>query len=144
MKQLLANLGLLVLRLTGVLLAFHGFDKVFAGPEGASFVEHLAHFEKTRFVAKVHQLGLPLPMVAAWLAALSELVGGAFVAIGIYPRVAAGLAAVTMGVAVFVAHAGDGLDARELALLFLLPMTAVALLGGGEWRADRAWRGKTD
>ena len=144
MKQLLANLGLLVLRLTGVLLAFHGFGKVFAGPEGASFLDHLGHFENTRFVRKVHELGLPFPIVAAWLAALSELVGGAFVAIGIYPRVAAGFAAATMGVAVFMAHAGDGLDAREHALLFLLPMAAVALLGGGEWRADRAWRGKAD
>jgi putative oxidoreductase len=47
-----------------------------------------------------------------------------------------------MAVAFFVHHAGDPLGERELALVYLLAFTTLALIGGGRWSLDRWWTGR--
>ncbi len=130
-KVTLPDVGLLLVRLGGALLVTHGWDKVAAGAKDPS---HWA------FVDSVRRLGFPAPALFAWAAALSEFVGGAAVALGIYTRVAAFLAASTMFVAAFMAHAKDGLDKREMALLYLFPMLGLVMLGGGRLTVDSFWR----
>ncbi len=121
------DLGLLVLRLvSGVALATHGWGKVTdIGP----------------FADGVAQLGFPVPIAFAWAAAISEFFGGIFVAAGLLTRPAALLAATTMAVAVFHAHAGDPFEKREMGSLYLAAFTAIVLMGPGRLALDAAMQG---
>lgn len=138
------DLGQLILRLAGLYLAVgHGWGKVVGLASG-----------DTRFVQGVAEMGFPVPVLFAWAAALSELVGGTLIAVGLFTRWAAALAACTMFVAAFVRHQAasrflswigiapaseESLKAwgnPELATLFLLACAAVALLGPGRFSVD--------
>lgn len=117
------DVGLLFLRLAGLALASHGYEKIF-------------HGDMSSFESDIKDLGFPIPIVFAWAAALSELVGGALVAIGLYTRFAAAFAAVTMFVAAFLRHATDDFETRETSLLYLVIMIALACTGAGKWSVD--------
>jgi putative oxidoreductase len=89
------NIGLFLLRFTGLYLAFgHGHMKIAS----------LMHGEGDRFIAAVAAMGLPNPVLFAWLAALAEFLGGLFVFVGFLTRVAAAFAAIDMVVAAIGAH----------------------------------------
>lgn len=139
------DLALLILRLgfgLGMALA-HGLPKVQALLAG-----------DTRFVQGVAQLGFPYPYAFAWISALTELIGGAALALGLFTRPFASLNAVNMVVAAFLRHrahqqllgaAGirvwteDQLKAwgrPELALLYLLAFAAIAIMGAGAYSMD--------
>src|SRR5262245_2854042 len=118
-----ADVGLVFLRLAGLGLASHGYDKVF-------------HGDMSKFADHVDKLGFPVPIVFAWAAALSELVGGSLVAVGLYTRFAAVFAAFTMFVAAFLQHATDDFKTREPALLYFAIMLALACTGAGKWSID--------
>jgi putative oxidoreductase len=141
------NAALLVMRLSGLYLALgHGLGKVMALASG-----------ETGFVAGIERLGFPQPTAFAWAAALAELLGGLLVALGCFTRLAAALAAVTMGVAAFLRHkahlqglAALGLGAHteetiagwgdpEKALLYLIVLVAIVLVGPGAWSVDQAF-----
>jgi len=113
-----ADAMLTVLRVAaGLMMATHGWAKV---PVSNDFVQ------------SVEGMGFPLPVVFAWMAALSELVGGVLLAAGLFTRFAAFMIAGTMVVAAFIVHAGDPLGARELALLYLA--VCIAFIGSGSGR----------
>jgi putative oxidoreductase len=117
------DLGLAFLRLAGLGLASHGYQKIFGG-----------HMDG--FAGAVKDMGFPLPVVFAWAAAVSELAGGALVAVGLFTRPAAVFGAITMFVAAFLAHATDPFAKRELALLYLVILLALACCGAGKWSLD--------
>lgn len=123
-----ADVGLAFLRLAGLGLASHGWTKVVGGEVQ---------------VGRVEGMGFPLPLLFAWAAALSELIGGFLVAIGLFARVGAAFAAITMFVAAFLYHASDPFAERELVLLYLVAMLAIALLGAGKWSVDGLLRKKS-
>lgn len=125
MKALFDTLTFTLLRVTaGLAMATHGYAKIFGGRmEG--------------FTQGVAEMGFPLPVVFAWAAALTELVGGVLLALGLGTRISAALIAFTMFVAAFIRHAGDPFSARELALLFLAVNIFFAAHGGGKWALDR-------
>lgn len=142
------DLALLLLRLTGLYFAFgHGLGKMTALAAG-----------ERRFVEGVARLGFPAPDLFAWAAALTELVGGLLIALGLATRVAAGLGAVVMTVAAFLRHRAlqqlaitAGLaheepevvaswGSPEMALLFLAIFLALLLLGPGRWSLDHLIR----
>lgn len=126
------DLGLLIVRLiVGGGLFMHGFAKLSAegGMDG--------------FTESVVQLGMPMPEVAAWAAALSESVGGAFIALGIVARIAAVFPAFTMVIAVTMVHWTDVPEklwissGMEMALLYLAGCLAVVSCGAGALSVDR-------
>ena len=140
----LIDLALLVLRLAGVFMAAnHGWGKLTRLMAG-----------ETGFVAGVEQLGFPYPLVFAWAAALTETVGAALVALGLFTRPAAALSAFGMGVAAFARHRAHlqwlsafglgqypadtikGWGNYELALIYLLVFGALALAGAGRFSMD--------
>ncbi len=119
------ELGLLILRLAiGLGLFKHGYGKVFEG--GVDGIENM-----------VTNWGWPLPGIFAWAAALSELVGGALIALGIYTRYAVVVAAATMIVGLIQVHWGaDLIKGGELALLYLAGLATIMCLGPGKVSVD--------
>lgn len=118
----LQSLGLLWLRvLMGTGIAYHGYGKVFGG--------HMDQFREG-----VISLGMPAEM--AWVAALSEFLGGICVALGLGTRIAAFFVFSTMSVAAFLAHAHDPLAKKELALAYWTISGALIFLGAGDFSLD--------
>jgi putative oxidoreductase len=141
--------GLFALRLCGLGLALHGWPKVVALSTAGA---------EAGFVAGVGRLGFPVPLLFAWVAALAELAGGLLVAIGLFTRVAAVLAATTMAVAAFLRHrlahhvlvwlGAIDVDAEtvkswgdpELAAVYCAVFVAIAAMGGGRFSIERLLR----
>lgn len=120
------DLGLLILRLVaGGCMAYHGYGKVFGGI-------------MPQMIEGVGKMGFPAPMVFAWAAAISELLGGILVAVGLKTRISSIFVAITMAVAFFVAHKADPFQMKELAFAYLGVFTALALTGAGKFSLDRS------
>ena len=128
MGSVRAEVGWLIVRVTsGLAIAyFHGYAKVFLG--GASGL-----------VATVGNMGFPYPLFFAWCAALAEFAGGLMVAAGLATRYAAAAVALTMVVALYH-HRNDSFRQMELAIVYLAPMVAAALIGGGRYSLDQGIR----
>lgn len=126
MKKIFNNpdIGLLLFRLfAGLAMAYaHGLGKV-PPPE--------------QLVAGVAAMGFPLPILFAWSAALSELVGGALIAVGLFTRWAAAFLGFTMAVAGFVVHAADPFNVKELAFFYLAACILLVFTGAGKYSLDK-------
>ncbi|HMP89974.1 MAG TPA: DoxX family protein [Kiritimatiellia bacterium] len=128
MKEVTYSIGITILRVaSGVMMATHGYGKIFGGRmEG--------------FTEVVASLGFPVPGLFAWMAALSELVGGICLALGLGTRISAFFLAGTMFVAGFIRHASDPFARKELAFLYLSVMIFFVLAGGGRWALEKLIR----
>lgn len=126
-KALPADLGLTILRLfAGLALAFnHGLSKI---PPPQMFIE------------SVSGMGFPAPTFFAWSAALSELVGGLLLAIGLFTRPAALFILITMGCAAFILHRADPFQEREPALIFGAVALVFLFAGAGRLSLDHFLR----
>ncbi len=140
------DIALLILRLAGFGLAFaHGWQKV----------SMLSSGNGGGFLAGVEALGFPMPLAFAWIAALTEFVGGLCIALGIGTRIAASFAAFTMFVAAFFRHrlfqhilvwlgtltppedVVESWGNPERAATYMLIFVALIFLGGGKFSLDR-------
>jgi putative oxidoreductase len=123
-KTCFTALGLLWLRvLMGAGIAYHGYGKVFGG-------------YMDRVVEGVAKMGFPFPELFAWAAALSEFLGGIFIALGLATRFAALFVFITMSVAGFIVHAADPLDKKELAFAYWTVAGALIFTGPGSLSLD--------
>jgi len=95
-----------------------------------------------RFIGGVESMGFPVPVLFAWLAGLSELVGGFLLAAGLFTRPAALSLVGTMFVAFFIRHGNDPFRDGELAFLYMFVGVAFVGLGSGRFGLDRFIRGK--
>ncbi len=89
------------------------------------------------FIAKVGQKGIPLPELTAPFAMASELVGGLFLALGLFTRAAGLSVASTMLVAALWVHGADPFAKKELALAYAVVGLALAAIGPGRYSLDR-------
>ena len=133
-SPLLDDLAKLVVRVpAGLFLAMHGLAKLKGGVDG--------------FAGGLAEKGFPMPSLFAWAATLSELVGGALVALGLFCRPAAMFAGITMVVAVLSTHAhqikqvgsGQGVG-FEYPVLLGAVFFAVMLAGPGRFSIDQRGR----
>jgi len=90
-----------------------------------------------QLIEGVTGMGFPIPLVFAWAAALSELIGGFLIAAGLLTRQSALALGVTMAVAAFVAHANDPFSSKEMALLYLSACVLLFFQGAGKYSLDR-------
>ena len=119
----LANAGLTLLRIFAgaSLCLMHGMGKL-PPSEG--------------FIAGTAKIGFPLPVLFAWAAAMSEFLGGAFLALGLFTRVSSFFIAFTMLVALLGVHRADPFEKQELAFLYFFISLAFLLKGSGDWSLD--------
>jgi len=114
--------GLTILRVvTGIVFFVHGYQKLF----------HMGIHGVAGFFAHA---GIPLPAVAAVIVTLVEFVGGLLLIAGLATRVAAGLNAIDMTVAILVVHLKNGFSGPagfEHPLAMLGACICLALAGGG-------------
>lgn len=134
------DIGLTIARIClGLGMAIgHGFSKVF--PDGG-------FGPSEQFINGVAKLDFPAPTVFAWLAALTEFLGGLLLAAGLLTRPAAFFLAGNMFVAAFLAHANDPFWAagganKEFALLYCVPFVMFIFTGGGRFAVDALLRKK--
>jgi len=133
----------LLLRLVvGIGFLMHGYAKLSRGPEA--------------FAGVLGTLGVPAPLLLAWLTTLVELVGGIAVLFGAYVSIVAVPMTVVLLTAMIKVHLAYGFFSVKLAevsangirfgsvgveiiLLYLAALAAIALGGAGPWSVD-AWR----
>ena len=87
-------------------------------------------------VSGVESMGLPMPLVFAWIAGLSEFAGGILLALGLLTRPAALFLSFTMATAGLVVHAKDPFNVKEMAFLYLAVFIMYAIRGSGRWSVD--------
>lgn len=96
------------------------------------------------FAAWLADLGVPMPHVQARMAMLSELVGGAMLAVGLFTRPACVVLIFTMIVAGVVGHKGAGYlitndpPGAEYTINLAIVCVMFVLLGPGAWSLDAA------
>ncbi|WP_330444323.1 DoxX family protein [Flavobacterium sp. C4GT6] len=76
------------------------------------------------------------------LVIFAELVCGFFILIGLLTRFSVIPVFITMIIAFFVAHAGDGFDAKAIAFVYMLLCIVIFILGSGKYSADAVLFGK--
>jgi putative oxidoreductase len=83
-------------------------------------------------------LGIPLPVVMAWVVAIVEFVGGIMVLTGFFTRYPAVLLAIIMVVAIFTAKLGadNPFQAMRLDLALLCMSLALMIMGSGKYSID--------
>jgi putative oxidoreductase len=121
-------LGLLMLRLgtCGLLIVQHGWPK-------------LAHFaERSQSFSDPLHVGSPFSLA---LTVFGEVVCAACVLLGFATRFMVIPILIQFGVIIFVVHGADPFNKRELAIMYTIPLLAIALLGPGRFSIDGA-RGK--
>ncbi|HWI35122.1 MAG TPA: DoxX family protein [Burkholderiales bacterium] len=122
----------------------HGFAKLSRGPE--------------TFASLLHALGIPLPLLSAWLTTLVELAGGAAILAGAFVPLASVPMAVVLLTALFTVHLPYGFSSvrlleltatgarfgpvgYEVVLLYLAGLCALVAGGAGPLSIDQ-WRRK--
>lgn len=118
------DLGLLILRvgLSGLMLR-HGIDKLLAFIGGDMSI-----------------VGNPIgigELLSSILILIAEFIAPVLIIIGLKTRLMSIPVIIAMAVAAFVAHAGDPLAKKELALLYLVGFLAIGLMGAGKLSMDR-------
>lgn len=117
------DLGLLLLRVTvGVfMLVFHGLPKL------QNFAELSQTFPP--MLGMSSQVGLTLIIFAEVFASIALI-------LGLFTRLATIPLIIGLGVASFVAHAGDPMSAREMSMLYFLLYIVILLTGPGKLSLD--------
>lgn len=123
------NIGKLLLRLTlGVLMLFHGMQKLKMGAEGMKGLLINAGF----------------PEMLVYGVYLGEVIAPIFIILGLRTRVSAVVYSFTMAFAIYLAHSKEifilnaktGGLAIELPLLFFLSALSLVFLGAGKYSFD--------
>lgn len=128
------DIALLIGRIgLGVIFFAHGWQKLVTnGIDGVT--------------AGFTAMGIPLPGVSAWFAAIVELAGGAALILGLAVPLVALLLAIDMVGALFLVHLDAGLfvtdGGYELVLALAVGAVMLAGVGAGRYSVDALLRGR--
>lgn len=125
------DFGLLLIRaMVGVVLMFHGSQKLFGWFGGKGMED---------FTLALDAMQIPMPQVAAYLSAGTEFVGGLLLVVGLLTRLVAIPVAFNMFVAAFKVHgAAFSLEQGGMEYALTLGVVAAALIftGAGQLSVD--------
>lgn len=117
---MLRDAGLLLLRLgVGGTMMAHGYPKLLGGPDkpapefltkalGPNFSEAVEKGGPGNFAQGLEQMGVPQPLLSAYLAGLAEFGGGLGILLGLKTRLAALAVILNLGVAIKMVHWKSG------------------------------------
>ena len=122
------DIAKLLLRVTvGIMILFHGFEKIIHGING---VKHLT-------------VSSGLPEFFAYGVYIGEVAVPVFIILGLYARVASLVLALNMSMAIFLAYESSlfslgkhGAPVIELSLLYLVASISIFLLGSGKYAVN--------
>ena len=127
------NLALLALRCgVGAVMLAHGINHIFGGGKIAGTARWFA------------SLGMKPGIVHAWLASITEVVGGALLVLGLLTPFGGAAVIGVMLVAIVTNHRGNGFfifrpgEGWEYVMTLTIAGFAIAILGAGEWSLDHA------
>ncbi|WP_435195450.1 DoxX family protein [Natronomonas sp. EA1] len=138
MYQTRHDFGLLAMRLAiGTVFFLHGIGKLAAIGPFASGIGGFAGFLAT--------LGVPAPMLFAWVVAIVETFGGLAILLGVLTRYAAVFTTIDMAAATVLVHLPNGYPVSqggfELTLLLGVASIGFVLLGAGGLSLEHALTG---
>ena len=85
-------------------------------------------------------MGIPAPLLNAYLAATTEIVGVVLLALGLFTRIISIPLMVTMVVAIVTVHLSNGFEAGnngyEIPLYYLIMLLTLVIYGGGKFSLD--------
>ncbi|GAB4424928.1 MAG: DoxX family protein [Thermodesulfovibrionales bacterium] len=124
-----ADTGLLILRVgIGIMFLYHGFPKLFGGPE---------KWGKLGIAAKYVGIDI-FPVFWGFMAAFSEFFGGTCIILGLFFRPACILLTITMAVAASMhLGKGDGLNVASHAIEDGILFLSLIFIGPGRYSIDR-------
>lgn len=132
-----SNMNILLTRVAlGVVILVHGVGKLLGmGP--AATGPGIPGFE-----GFLVSLGVPSPLVFAWIVALVETLGGLAILLGFLTRLAAILIAVDMATAAYLVHLPNGFVATDggyelVLVLFILSLSLLISGDGGRLSLER-------
>jgi putative oxidoreductase len=135
------DIGLLIIRLVlAAVFIYHGSQKLgidrMLGAQGGHGIAGFAGY--------LESLGVPMPKVAAWVAALTEFIGGIVLVIGTGTRIVAIPMMCVMIVAIWKVHFRSFSlpDGMEYALTLGCVLLGLALIGPGKLTVGRLFGGK--
>ena len=118
---------LLARAVVGVVFMAHGWQKL-----SINGVDEIAGF--------FGQVGIPMPVVAAWFASLVELIGGAALILGVATPIAALLLVADMAGAYWFVHMGNGIFVDQGGFELVGALGAACLIlaavGAGRYSVD--------
>jgi putative oxidoreductase len=133
MDQEAIDLALLVLRCAvGAVMVAHGYNHVFGGGK----IEGTARW----FTG----LGMKPGILHAWLASITEIVGGALLILGLATPLGGAAVIGTMTVALITNHRGNGFfifrpgEGWEYVMTLIAAGFALSIVGAGGWSLDHA------
>jgi putative oxidoreductase len=123
-----SDIAKLIIRLSlGILMLFHGVEKIINGISGVKYLTTNAG----------------LPEFLAYGIYVGEVVVPIFIILGLYARVASVVLALNMLMAIFLAHGGSlfalgehGAPVIELPLFYLVLSVSLFLLGSGRYSVN--------
>ncbi len=85
-------------------------------------------------------MGIPAPLLNAYLAATTEIVGVVLLTLGLFTRIISIPLMVTMVVAIVTVHLSNGFEAGnngyEIPLYYLIMLLTLVIYGGGKFSLD--------
>jgi putative oxidoreductase len=127
------NLALLALRCgAGAVMLAHGINHIFGGGKIAGTARWFA------------SLGMKPGILHAWVASITEVIGGALLVVGLLTPFAGAAVIGVMLVAIVTNHRGNGFfifrpgEGWEYVMTLTIVGFAIATLGAGEWSLDNA------
>ncbi|MGX1739214.1 DoxX family protein [Corynebacterium flavescens] len=127
-KPAVRDAALLVFRaVLGIIFVAHGVDKMF-----------MTGMDET--IGQFSAWGVPQPQISAYLAALGEMIGGAFLVIGLLTTLVAGALALLAACALYFVHLDNGLFATDSGIeypaVLVVSLLMIVVFGAGRASLD--------
>lgn len=127
-KPVVRDAALLLFRVVlGLTFVAHGWEKLFISGV-------------TSTTGLFSSWGVPQPALSVWITSIAELLGGAFLVVGLLTTFVAGSLALLMVAAVYFVHLGNGFfvtdNGLEYPLLIIMALLIIVVFGSGRASID--------